>query len=351
MEDLDKQRLLLIALELDIPSVLNFCSSNKRINALICKNSDFWKAKLIKDFAFTFYGISDEKRNLKQYYFILYNNTLNSKRLCQAVKFGYIDLVKFISESISDLTIWNIGMKCAVESDSIELLDYFISKGANDWTLGLRTAAKSGNIKLINYFIKKLGNNISNDDWNDAVIEAGKSQKSDAPTIIKYLQGKMSYAAQNYINWREVVRESIRGKGKNTLEIIKYIPDKWKKEAWNQELEMASEQGDIDVVKYLIGLSKTRHISDAIDRAINGNHFEIIKFLVDSGVIFNVNYSMIKAASQNNMTLVQYFVEKGAFKYDEAIKQTTSEAIKDYLKQKRKEGKIKIKEMEEDFLG
>jgi hypothetical protein len=59
MEDLDKQRLLLIALELDIPSVLNFCSSNKRINALICKNSDFWKAKLIKDFAFTFYGISD----------------------------------------------------------------------------------------------------------------------------------------------------------------------------------------------------------------------------------------------------------------------------------------------------
>jgi len=50
MDKLEKDQLFLLALELDLPELLSFCDSSKRINELICKRNDIWYYKLNKEF-------------------------------------------------------------------------------------------------------------------------------------------------------------------------------------------------------------------------------------------------------------------------------------------------------------
>ena len=51
MDKLEKDQLFLLALELDLPDLISFCSSSKRINMLICKRNDIWYYKLNKEFS------------------------------------------------------------------------------------------------------------------------------------------------------------------------------------------------------------------------------------------------------------------------------------------------------------
>ena len=50
MENFNVDELFLLALELDLPSVINFCKSSKRVNEKICKNERFWQVKVNRDF-------------------------------------------------------------------------------------------------------------------------------------------------------------------------------------------------------------------------------------------------------------------------------------------------------------
>lgn len=50
LQKLNKDALFSIALELDFASLLNFCSSSKKINNLICKRDDIWRTKLRKEY-------------------------------------------------------------------------------------------------------------------------------------------------------------------------------------------------------------------------------------------------------------------------------------------------------------
>ena len=47
---MDNNLLRLLALELDMPSLLNLCLSSKRLNREICQNNHFWRNKLYKDY-------------------------------------------------------------------------------------------------------------------------------------------------------------------------------------------------------------------------------------------------------------------------------------------------------------
>lgn len=49
MEHLNRDLLIYLALEMDIPTLINYCSLNKKIN-LICNSKTFWMNKLNNDF-------------------------------------------------------------------------------------------------------------------------------------------------------------------------------------------------------------------------------------------------------------------------------------------------------------
>ena len=50
MERLDRNELFLIALQLDVPEILGFCESSKRIDRLLCQQDPIWYAKLNTDY-------------------------------------------------------------------------------------------------------------------------------------------------------------------------------------------------------------------------------------------------------------------------------------------------------------
>ena len=72
MELLDKVALFNIAIELDLPNLLTFCSTNKRINNLICKRNEIWKYKL-KEFPESIEFKENYKFSDKELYILLYN--------------------------------------------------------------------------------------------------------------------------------------------------------------------------------------------------------------------------------------------------------------------------------------
>lgn len=50
LNDLPLEVLLHIALQMDLPELLNFCKSSKEINDKTCRNNLFWIKKLKRDF-------------------------------------------------------------------------------------------------------------------------------------------------------------------------------------------------------------------------------------------------------------------------------------------------------------
>jgi hypothetical protein len=69
-EKLDKNLLRLLAIDLDIPSLIKFCKTNKRINKEVCESKDFWRNKLHKEFPNT---IGKFSKDFKRIYFSLLN--------------------------------------------------------------------------------------------------------------------------------------------------------------------------------------------------------------------------------------------------------------------------------------
>lgn len=75
METIDKNVLRLIALELDLPSLLRFCQSDKFKNQEICESNIFWRLKLNRDYPETISKFNDLPNvNYKKIYVSMYNN-------------------------------------------------------------------------------------------------------------------------------------------------------------------------------------------------------------------------------------------------------------------------------------
>ena len=53
MENLPKDVLVLLAMEMGYADVLRFCTSSKRINRLVCENENFWRNKLYQTYPFS----------------------------------------------------------------------------------------------------------------------------------------------------------------------------------------------------------------------------------------------------------------------------------------------------------
>lgn len=223
MEDLDKDRLFLIAVELNLPSLLNFCASNTKIQKKICNRPDIWIYKLKSDFNYII-GVKDTQRHIeKEIYKILYEWHLNiwavNNAIVKAIKLNSLDVVKHIyntttnpkyaRNSLNDylwyavheqneemidyfisiraknfieafyesirvgnlklfekfllMTVYmetlNTGLALASRRGNVQMVNILISKGANDWETGLSEAASAGSEELVDFFISKGAHN------------------------------------------------------------------------------------------------------------------------------------------------------------------------------------------------
>ena len=83
MDKLNKDELFLIAIELNLPELLNFCESSKKINKLICKKNDIWLYKLNKDYP------NYKDFNIDKSYRKIYKTLYGLEKFKQKIKFKY----------------------------------------------------------------------------------------------------------------------------------------------------------------------------------------------------------------------------------------------------------------------
>ena len=77
MENLPKDVLFRLALELNLPELLKLCATNKRINSLVCERNDIWYYKLNSEFP----GYQMLKPTPKDNYRLLYELTQLKQKL------------------------------------------------------------------------------------------------------------------------------------------------------------------------------------------------------------------------------------------------------------------------------
>jgi hypothetical protein len=140
---LPKDILIHLALEYDLPTVLSFCSTSKRMNEIICLNDNFWYNKIQKDFGLTRTEVLKRLRKSEQtprkYYEEIYReiNLYSSINgfYSGAIAIGRLDLVKialFKGANInykSSETIY-LPLVRALIFKHDKIFDYLLEKGA-----------------------------------------------------------------------------------------------------------------------------------------------------------------------------------------------------------------------------
>jgi Leucine-rich repeat (LRR) protein len=101
MENVSKDVLFTIAMNLDLPSILKWCSSNSKIMKDVCQNDHMWRSKLLKDFPNEYPDFQkfDLNRSLKETYVFLYQLSYIKKLLNTQESLYNIFLMKEINLS------------------------------------------------------------------------------------------------------------------------------------------------------------------------------------------------------------------------------------------------------------
>ena len=147
---------LMILEKLNDKSLLNFCLVNQDANCLCSKfDKELWRNRLLRKYGKESLEFKSPERTWKQFYLLIlnWNCDIHSGMYCAAFE-GHKDLVDFfISKGAND---WDWGMFSAAEGGHKDLVDFFISKGANSWNWAMHSAALGGHKDLVDFFKQKL---------------------------------------------------------------------------------------------------------------------------------------------------------------------------------------------------
>jgi hypothetical protein len=254
---MDKQSLILIALEMDLPDILNFCKTSKRVNDAVCKNPFFWINKMKKDYNFNFIGKATENRDPREYYSLLSKNekfwskNMNKdKIIAQLIKQGNREMVIYFLNKYKTLDK-NISMF-----------------QRSPMTKSQKQAAVKDDWELINLINKdSIRNNTS--------LAKGFAKAGNFDEVRKILESNT-----RLLNITEILIESIKS---GNLELVKYLENKITGDVnYNRYLEVAAKYGKRYILEYL--LQKNRNFFAVLIGAVqNKNHeaLEYVKYALD----------------------------------------------------------------------
>lgn len=94
MDLLTKDEFFLLAIQMDLPELLNFCKSSKKINEKICKRDEIWYFKLNKEFP-EWRRLNVENKTIREIYHFLYQ--LNSGKNKAKIEGSVYDLYEEIA--------------------------------------------------------------------------------------------------------------------------------------------------------------------------------------------------------------------------------------------------------------
>src|SRR5579875_420955 len=228
--------------------------------------------------------------------------------------------IKSVESLINDnLDIWNMGLYCVCKTGNQNLIDYFISKGANP-ERGISGACNSVYIDLIDYLITK-GATV----YDFVLYYACKSGRKDVvdyiiPKIqkdnIDYnygLEGACKIGNKDLIefmiskganNWNRALKYACKS---GNRDIVEYIIQQGVTYL-DLGLYAASQYGHKDIVEYMIQMGANK-FNRALQYACKGGHIDIVEYLVQLGAN-DWNRGLIAAWSNGHTNIVEYLVKK-----------------------------------------
>ena len=248
------------------------------------------------------------------------------------------NLIKHFLDKGADV---NMGLIGAAESGNRELVDYFISLGANKYNYALLDAAEKGHKHLIDYFIS-LG----------ALIHYGIQGAVEGyhKWLIDYLIEK----GATIIDLNQGFRADRMFSIEETKNMIDYLISKGANN-FDIGLRSAAVVGDINLAKYFISLGANDFNGALRDLALfSQDHLsrhqrEMGNFLVDSGAD-NLNQALRIAAGRGYLDMMKLAIKLGATNLNQALLRASREGKLDAVKLLIERGATNIQAAKEAAL-
>lgn len=247
---------------------------------------------------------------------------INHARMKGACEGGHLDIVKIYAASSSyfhyiNKSFWNTYLPCACSSGNIELVKYFIEKGASNidnksymggcmsgnmeiinlliekgashWGYGMIGGCKSGNLEIVNFNIAKGATN-----WETGLTYACIGGHVEIAELM------IKNGASNF-NWCMT-----RGCKEGNIEITKLMI-KHGANGWNWGLHSACVAGYVNIVELMLSYGATftnSHFQIVCERG----HIDILKLMLDykgggGGGSFDINKGLMYACIRNRSKL------------------------------------------------
>ena len=206
-----------IALELDLPDLIKWCSLNKKFNNITCDNDTFWMNRYRKDFG-----------QIKK----------------PTWKTSYITTSRFTPEEL---------VYQGIKYDDIELISVGLNRGYDINDPGylyeipplLFASEENSSLKTVKYLVEQ-GADISVDGYYPLYMAAA-TNKLD---IVKYLHEQGSDINTDQSGYFTNITPLVTASEKGNLEVVKYLV-KHGAGPINKALELARLNDQLDVIKYL----------------------------------------------------------------------------------------------------
>lgn len=241
-------------------------------------------------------------------------NDWNGAMCCAAENGDLVMIEYFIARGAN---YWNYGMESAILGDHLEIIEYFIAKGANKWIDSMMCAARNGNLYLVEFFANK--DQYSLVEWNNGMnyaiigghlqiieyfIQRGANNWYDSMNtaaeyghlwLVEYFIAKI--ITNTAVDYNKGMESAARG---GQLNIVKYFVDKGAN-TWNSTMAEAIDAGDIDIIDYLI--SKGASLDFGMTWAIENGDLRLVKYFTSKGY---TNWKEALNIDTDNLELVKY---------------------------------------------
>lgn len=216
-----------------------------------------------------------------------------AKAFYNAAKVGNLHIIRLF-ESLTSNVPYSAGLQGAAERGDIDLINYFVEKGASAWEDAAERAAYGGHLDIVQY-CEERSNNI---DWNQVAISAALQGHLN---IVIYADSKID---SNYIRW-ETVLENAAVIG--SIDTVNYALTYDVRNIENA-IKIASENGHLELIKYLCGVSMERiNIDAAAIAAAKGGHLNIIRYYKTKGA--NIMKTLEPAFRNDHLHIIKYIMD------------------------------------------
>ena len=285
---------LVIFENLDDRDLFNLCQVNTYTKKL-CQNETFWRNRFFKKFG-PFNQKNKDKTWKRLYLQVVYffDKYFLDKAMAEVVKIKEKDLIEFfISKGANN---WNWGLFEAVRVKDRDLIEFFISKEPKpDPNAGLSAAISIEDWDLINFFISK-----GAEDWQDALVEAAATGNRE---LVDFFISKVGD------NWGHQLDYALDNASSNQhWDIAKLLLEKGANPEYG--LSGSAYSGNKEMVDFFLE-EGAENLNLALQMASAGNQKEMIDYLFFKGAN-DLNSGLIGATIGQNLDLINFFIEKGA---------------------------------------